>query len=415
VEAADAMRRVAESPGSLSAERVARARAVAAEQGARVGELDVSANVAGASIEVDGVEVAKTPLAKPLRVKGGPHRVGVVASGYAPSRKEVDVASGAKEAIKFELAPTDKRLAHLEVRANVAGAVVSVDGAPVGETPFASTLAVLPGAHELEAKRAGYHTARRHADVGEGSTGEVRFELEQDEGAIRAEGGDLTLTVNEPQPVVFVDGKPQASALSALHLAPGPHHVRVERAGFFPIERDVDVPTRGRVEVRVTLEPTADFRASYEKKARFYRTGAYVGFIAGGAVAAGGLTLALYAKSKRDEHGSNITQKQASGECTSSSPMVLQDCQTFLTKEQADFNRNDSYMIAGWVVTAVGGAIAGTGLVLLLVGDDPHRYDAPEGEKLGAARPAATPSGVAIAPSFALLPGGGFLGVRGAF
>jgi hypothetical protein len=141
VEAADAMQRVVDHPGSLSSERLAKARATLREESARIAELTVEANVEGARIEIDGAEVATTP-AKPIRIKGGPHRIGVVLSGYAPSRKEIDVAAGAREKIRFELAPTDKRLAHIDVRANVPGATVLVDGAAIGTSPLASTVSV---------------------------------------------------------------------------------------------------------------------------------------------------------------------------------------------------------------------------------------------------------------------------------
>src|SRR5262249_26911286 len=56
VEAADAMARVLANPGSLSAERIERARAVQRDQTARIAELTVECSVEGATIDVDGVE-----------------------------------------------------------------------------------------------------------------------------------------------------------------------------------------------------------------------------------------------------------------------------------------------------------------------------------------------------------------------
>ncbi len=265
VEATDAMQRVIDKPGSLSPERLAKAKATLNEQAARIAELVVEANVEGARIEIDGAEVATTP-AKPIRIKGGPHRVGVVLSGYAPSRKEIDIAAGGHDKIRFELAPTDKRLAHIDVRANVPGATVLVDGAPIGTSPLASTVSVLPGAHEVSAKRAGYRPATRHVDVGEGSTGDVRLELDEDPAEVRDQGGDVRLAISETSPVILVDGKPQPGLVPSMRLSPGPHRIRVERAGFFAVERDLDVPARGTLDVKVDLEPTAETRAGYVGK-----------------------------------------------------------------------------------------------------------------------------------------------------
>ena len=59
-------------------------------------------------IDIDGVEVAKTPLTAPLRVSEGSHVIGAVAEGYAHAHKEIVVAGNADASVAFELV-----LAHL--------------------------------------------------------------------------------------------------------------------------------------------------------------------------------------------------------------------------------------------------------------------------------------------------------------
>ena len=66
-------------------------------------ELSVTSNVSGANVEVDGVLMGKTPLARPIRVARGAHIVGVVAPSHIPERREVLVASGGVTRVDFQL------------------------------------------------------------------------------------------------------------------------------------------------------------------------------------------------------------------------------------------------------------------------------------------------------------------------
>src|SRR5580704_14631688 len=102
VEAVDALDRALADAGALSAERIARARQTRDEQAARIAQVAVTTQVP-ATIEVDGVETAKTPLSAPMRVSGGLHVFGAFATGYAPVRKEVTVASGERIDLPLEL------------------------------------------------------------------------------------------------------------------------------------------------------------------------------------------------------------------------------------------------------------------------------------------------------------------------
>src|SRR5580698_119192 len=103
VESSDALAQVLASPGALSPERLATARRTHDEQIAQTAEITVTANVDGATVEVDGVEAGKLPLARPLRVTSGNHVIGAIAAGFAPLRREVTIASREAQALPFEL------------------------------------------------------------------------------------------------------------------------------------------------------------------------------------------------------------------------------------------------------------------------------------------------------------------------
>jgi len=59
----------------------------------------------------------------------------------------------------------------------------------------------------------------------------------------------------------------------------------------------------------------------------------------------------------------------------------------------------------GWIGAGVGGAVLVTGVILLLTGDSPHKYDAKPSER--------TLGGLGIVPSFG--PDGSSLTVHGTF
>jgi len=287
VEAVDALDRVLASPGALAADRLARARQARDEQAQRIARLMVVTNVP-AAIEVDNVEVARTPLAAPLPVSGGVHVVGAVASGYVPVRKEVTVAGGATAELRLDLVEMQGHVAHVTVRTHLPGADVVVDDQIVGRTPLPGSLTVAPGSHRVELRRAGYDSASRELVLGDGASGEVTLEPEVDRAALGTSGATLVLTASEPEPVVTVDGKSQGVApAGGLRLAAGPHHLFIERGGFLPVERDVTLDAGRTTTLTVVLDPTPETRAAYDGKIASQRTWGIVSGVAGLALVGG--------------------------------------------------------------------------------------------------------------------------------
>ena len=76
VDAVEAFDSLLAAPGNLDAERLARARDERARQLSRIGGIELVVSVAGASIELDGVETGKAPLPAPLKMASGEHIVG---------------------------------------------------------------------------------------------------------------------------------------------------------------------------------------------------------------------------------------------------------------------------------------------------------------------------------------------------
>jgi hypothetical protein len=214
-ESAEALQKVVKEPGTLSPDVLARAHQTLSQQLGRIAEVAVECNVP-ATIEVDNVETARSPLAGPLKLAGGSHIIGAIAAGYTPQRKQIVVAGGAKAALQFDLTPMEGRLAHLSLKSRVPGADVMLDGELVGRTPLTSSLTLMPGSHKVELARPGYRTAHTEVSLGDGATGEVTLEPEEDRAEIARLGGDLKLAITETDALVTLDGTSRGPYTTSL-------------------------------------------------------------------------------------------------------------------------------------------------------------------------------------------------------
>ncbi|HTA94468.1 MAG TPA: PEGA domain-containing protein [Polyangiaceae bacterium] len=381
VEAVDALEPIAAST-TLSAQQRERAQKTLAEQQARIGRLAVTTTPEVARIEVDGVDVAKTPLTAPIRLPEGSHVVSVVAEGFSPSRKEVLIASNADTNLHFDLVATEgKRLANLTVRSRLAGAEVLLDGQKVGQTPLETSLPVAAGHHKVELRRPGYLKATQELDVDEGGSAEVELALNIDSAAQSSDLGSLELKTKNRQSTLFVDGASLGPYSAPVRLPRGPHHIRLEVAGFQPYERDVTVdPSQSNV-VEPQLEPTAETIAAHDSNIHIHRTLGWIG-VAAGAVIAGAGTGFLVAnastkqKAQNDLNTATAAQKSETGQyCDIAAGADFNVCNAYVASQQAKLNSAQSNDLIGYVGIGLGSAVLITGVVLLFTGDDPHEFD----------------------------------------
>jgi hypothetical protein len=390
VEAVEALDKVLAAPGALAGDRLARAKQTRDEQAQRIARLSVVTNVP-ASIEVDNVEVGHTPLAAPLPVAGGLHVVGAVASGYAPQRKEVTVAGGTTAELKLELVEMQGRVAHASVKTHLPGADVVVDDQIVGRTPLQRSLTVAPGQHKIEVRRAGYATARQDLLLGDGASGEVTLEPEEDRTALGTLGGTLALEASETEPVVTVDGKPRGVyPADGLRLMGGPHHVIVERGGFLPVERDVTVDAGRTTTVRVEFDPTPETRATYMGKTASQRTWAIIAGVGGLVVAGGSVGFLVWNGQQRTTAEGDLATAEFNianhtppkSVCdTVSQPGSPDKCNQIAFDAQGRINDANTREIFGWVGVGVGAGATVLGAVLLLTNGSSSRFDHPHADR----------------------------------
>jgi hypothetical protein len=400
----------------LPPKQLERAKATLADQQARIGRLSVTTVPEGARVEVDNVQVATTPLTAPIRISEGSHIIGAVAEGYAPARKEVVVAGNSDANVQLELVPTQgKALANLTVR-GTPGSEVRVDNEVSGKTPLETSITLVAGHHVVELRRPGYTTVKRDVDVGEGATGDIEVNLAVDPSALGREGANLVLDASEPGADVTVDGEHKGVYREPIRVPRGPHHLSVSAAGFLPAEREVDLDPGQANVIRIDFVPTPEKRASHKSNASFHKTWGWIGVISGAAIAGGGVALVAVGGSMKSE-GTDATNTLSAqydnneAPCDHASGYMAEDslpksqqgsymCDKGFSDASNKYDDGKSLQLGGYIGIGVGAAAAVTGLVLLLTGEDPDKYDRPPSHQLGRSRK----------PAFAFVPGPGQFG-----
>jgi hypothetical protein len=162
-----------------------------------------------------------------------------------------------KEAADRQEQEIQSLVARLTIRTVPADAKVKIDGREVGTGPTLGPVMLGPGDHQVETSRPGYQDVRRSLQLVSGAEVTETFNLV-------AEPGRLALRTNADGASVLVDGKEvgKTPLASALPLRAGRHVVTVERSGYEPAERSVDVTAGAQQDmeiqlIRQTLAPAA--------------------------------------------------------------------------------------------------------------------------------------------------------------
>jgi hypothetical protein len=385
VDAVDALVQVLNNPNKLNRAQLERAHQTLDDQKARIARLSVATVPPEARIEVDGIEVARTPLTAPVRISEGKHVVGAVAEGFAPAMKEVFVAGNSEVSVTFELVSTRGRSpANLMVQTRLPGAQVLVDGKSMGQTPLAASITTEPGRHAIELRRPGYVTAKQTIDVASGATANVALEPVIDATALPRQGATLALELSEAPAELWVDGEREGLYQGPMRLPRGPHHILLSVPGFVPFEEDVSLDSAKASIVHVEFEPTPETRRSYQASARFHRTWGWVGIISGVVVAGGGVALAVVGTSQKHDGQKELDSINAKYDRSEPPCDYLNGfraegssalCNNTISDAQDKIDSGKRLSTIGFVAAGIGGAATITGVVLLLTGNDPNRYE----------------------------------------
>ncbi len=381
VDAVDALDRLLASPAKLTPDQRAKAQRVRAEQAAFIAFIEVATS-APAVIDVDGIEVGRTPMVGPARIAAGTHQIGAVAPGYAPSHRSIDIAGGETQKISFDLVPGEAALGHLGIHTSLPGADVFVDGKPVpGKTPLRSTLAVPPGEHQIELRREGYRAATQAVRIDLGSVAEIKLEPQVDPLALERVAGNLQVVATEPGAVVSVDGQASVSTAQAVRLPAGPHHLAISCNGFQSAELETEVAQGSTQTVRVQLDPTLETRDAYLARIHQRRVWGWTIGAVGAAATITGVVLVITGQKALNDANANLSTveqgmvRRGGGVCDPATYIDPVVCQAMLDDANNRVSNAKLRLTIGYVTGGVGIAGLVTGAVLLLTGDDPARYE----------------------------------------
>jgi len=338
-----------------------------------IAQIIVKTNVSQAMVQVDGLDVGQG-LAVKVELSPGDHVVSTVATGYLPKRIRLQANPQTVREVPLSMEPIERALAHLSITANVPEVAITVDGDPVGVTPFPASIAFAPGRHEVVAERAGYVTVKREVFLDPGASGTLQLEMLVDSAAPPSAFGALALEVSEPDSITWINGQPGPRG-SKVVLPIGRHQLRVQRHGFIDYAREVSIGP-GLTATRVELLPDAEYLDNYRRKAKRMRTLGWTGVGVGTGVAAAAAAFLVYnsaeqrrAQDEFDAFADDVRRDELSRACSD------RDCEAELRALAKDVDDVRARAGLGWIGVGVGGAAVVAGVALLLTGDDPKRYD----------------------------------------
>ncbi len=288
VESAQAYERyLAEAGAEIGARRRREAEAALAAQRARVGRLVVRADVEGARVAVDGVDVATTPLAEPLPVSAGSHTVEVRAPGRESVRRAIAVAGQEEVVLEVSLREEVVPRGTLRVTTTVPEVGVAIDGEPIGVTPLPATVPLRAGEHVVTASRPGYRTQSQRVTIEHGAEAELAFEMRRDPDPPPEHVGRVRIELPNAPYLIRVDGEPMIGL--EIDLPIGAHRIELEVTDRQPYEGTLRIPPAGTISIAPPLAWTLEARRRRVEAADTQRTVGVGMSVAAGALLVFGL------------------------------------------------------------------------------------------------------------------------------
>ena len=190
----------------------------------------------GATVWADDRELGATPLEAEL--DAGRYTLAIVHPEFRRFESPITVIAGQPLAVgPIELGMPDGRLL---VQSRPAGADVSIGGRYRGRTPL--TVGVAPGMpQDVLLTLAGYAPATQSVTVE--SRAERRLAVD-----LRAVLGDVRVTGEPADAILYVDGASRGAAIQTLSLSSAPHVFEVRKSGLEPYKATI-TPREGQTQV----------------------------------------------------------------------------------------------------------------------------------------------------------------------
>jgi hypothetical protein len=210
---------------------------------AKVGQLQVTANVSGATLSIDGETQSNWSTSTPIDISAGYHQVEVSKDGYDPFQRSVTIEGGKTSRVDARLSePTGE----VDVPKTPPGVDVFIDGKLVGPGPQNVKI----GEHKFYAR-------------GPWGTRQVKTFKVESGGAVflrvpEAGGGEamamVTAMTIPAGATVTADSSPIGGQTpTSFRLAPGRHTLTISRPGCGPVDQTIEVKAGESKELGVRL------------------------------------------------------------------------------------------------------------------------------------------------------------------
>ena len=214
------------------------------ELGEKTGEVTITVNEPGAQVLVDDKPVGTSPLAGPLRLTAGPHRVRVTKDGFIAFDQSPNVTAGGTTTVQATLTASTTK-GKLVVKEKTGKPIrVTVDNVDMGDAPWTGD--VEAGQHVGAARGTGLAAMPETVTVERGKTHEIEL-------VASAQSASVKIGTNDGKGLIYVDGKLVGEGSFIGELPAGTHKLKITREGYDPFEEDIVVKDKEPLARTVTL------------------------------------------------------------------------------------------------------------------------------------------------------------------
>jgi hypothetical protein len=239
------------------------------EIAARTGVLALDVSEPGATISVDDRAMGTSPLASPLRLPAGPHRVRVTKDGFNAFEGSTNIAAGSTTNVSAKLDVASGK-GRLSVKEKTGKAIrVFVDNVDVGEAPWSGD--VDPGAHEVSGRSGALMAAPEKVTVERGKTRDVEL-------VASTTSATLKLGTSDGKGLIYLDGKLVGEGTFTSDIPAGTHTIKITREGYDPFEEQIELKDKETLARSVTLKLSSKIETTEVEKDKTRLEGIYGGF-----------------------------------------------------------------------------------------------------------------------------------------
>jgi len=325
--------------------------------------LVVESTPPAASVRINGKPAGKTPLRR-TDLPPGSYQVELELKGHRGVKRSVELEDRKVAKISEGLTP---RQGTLTVTTAPPGAAVWVGGEEIGKTPLAEEI-VLEGEHTVRLVLDRYEPVERRVMVTEGGARKVSVTLEP-------KLGTVTVTSAPSGAPVTLDGQPSGTTPATLKAVPlGTRNVLVSLQDYKPELRTLDVGPGDELTVAVELAPTdaASARQAGQEEQDRRAVVMWSSIGVGAALLGVGVAHLAIANSRASDLDAAVDLYNRYH--TRGDELLVPALSEQLGADVSDADqraREFPYAAVGWTGMALGAAVGGYGLWLLLVPPSP--------------------------------------------